>query len=464
MILNCLIIRAQQYEKFNYLPAGQISSIFINKNAEKWIGTINEGLWKIIDTVAIKYKLPNGFEEMEITTIAVDNREDIWIGTSDGFVLKVDKNPAIQTSPSSVKKVRGEDGKGKDYIQCMCFDSKSYFWIGTACSGLKIRRADGNPIDTLSKGTTLEEKRLIKILKDFSGIRINDIEITEDSLRTIFIASEKGLYIFDSKYEQKERLFKNYEVTSILINENKSIWLTGYQILNNNKTLFCELPIRKKSKIEYYSFGTDTLQKLKELIIKKDSIYMVSNNDFLITYNMKANGQTKLNTQFKNDFISCLAYSKTESKIYIGTYNDGLYSEKKVDENLKVLHTTKSKIRIYLCDTQRGDSDAVSIELNKVIIIKKFTYINNGSEITSKDTSFDVNLNIGLNLLTLNALSAGNSKSDNTFKLIIDTYATGKVDNLKFCLDAEDDIDKGILTAVKPKINEPKMIEIFRDN
>ncbi len=127
------------YNKANSgLPGNNISSIAIDGNNNKWIGTSN-GLAKFDGTNWTIYNKSNsGLPTNEIICLAIDDSGNKWIGTYYGGLIKYDNTEWTIYN-------RSNSGLPFDVINCITIDNSGNKWIGTAGSGGFAIFDDTNP-------------------------------------------------------------------------------------------------------------------------------------------------------------------------------------------------------------------------------------------------------------------------------------------------------------------------------
>ena len=129
----------------------------------------------------------------KVLTVAIDNRNQLWIGTLDG--LRVLYNPSDIFENETVRAeeiIIEEDGVAKELlfqqiIKKIIVDGANNKWIGTGDSGLFYVSADG-------------QKTIYHFTKENSPLPSNIISdlVIDGSSGTLYIATEKGLVSFQT--------------------------------------------------------------------------------------------------------------------------------------------------------------------------------------------------------------------------------------------------------------------------
>lgn len=170
--------------------------IDIDSNGTKWIGGYSNGLYAYNETVANNPLRTISTEDQNlpfprVTSLAVDNRNQLWIGTFSGLRVLYntlgfydDNNPTL----SSI--IILEDGIAKELLEGQTIsdievDGSNNKWIGTVDSGVFYFSSDG-------------QKTIYHFTTDNSPLpsnRINDISLDPNN-GFVYIATIKGLLSF----------------------------------------------------------------------------------------------------------------------------------------------------------------------------------------------------------------------------------------------------------------------------
>ncbi len=189
--------------------------LVIDYNQNKWMNILNAGLFGYNDGGTIsdpsddQYKLINSgvnsgdLPSDNITAIAVDFDNEIWIGTDNGFAILYNSENIFEALPGGYNTQRIKldfEGNveymlGSTYITDIEIDGGNRKWIGTANTGIFLLSPDG--LEILAHYTT-ENSPLI-------SNNIMDMQINQ-MIGEMFIATDKGLlsYRIDASYEDPE--------------------------------------------------------------------------------------------------------------------------------------------------------------------------------------------------------------------------------------------------------------------
>lgn len=173
--------------------------IVIGNDQTKWLGTAYDfGFIGFNETNGNKL-IKNVFSEEQnmpshrITALALDNRNQLWIGTDRGLRVLFNTSNFFEEEDIRVNEIIiEEDGIAKEllfqqYIRDIKVDGSNNKWIGTADSGLFYFSSDGqNTIHHFTQNNS-----------PLPSNTINDISI-DDSNGIVYIATSRGLVSFSS--------------------------------------------------------------------------------------------------------------------------------------------------------------------------------------------------------------------------------------------------------------------------
>lgn len=166
----------EYFTGFNSIIEQKVTSVVIDRDDNKWIGTLGGGLVKFDGTNWTRYDIYNsGLASNDIYNIVLDNNNGLWIGTGSGLVhysnggwipcpeyyihsagdyrtMAVDKNNTLWIGDNSVK--RFKDFSYSDYnifnsgipdnsITGIAIDRNNSKWILTEYNGIAIYNENG---------------------------------------------------------------------------------------------------------------------------------------------------------------------------------------------------------------------------------------------------------------------------------------------------------------------------------
>jgi hypothetical protein len=176
--------------------ASSYSSILVDRNNVKWIGTNRDGVVGFNETTNTYKKMTFGVDAgnlpiADVRSIAIDTKNQLWIGTTKG--LRVLGNIGSFQSESQLKAspiIIMEDNLAQEllyeqFITSIAVDGANNKWIGTADSGVFMVSPNGQ-----------ETKYHFTISNSpLPSNVVNDIKINSTT-GEVFIATNKGMISF----------------------------------------------------------------------------------------------------------------------------------------------------------------------------------------------------------------------------------------------------------------------------
>lgn len=179
------------------LSTNGFKDLVIDNNGTKWISSYNYGIIAFNERNGNQMKaIYRDVENMPTkytTALALDNRNQLWIGTEKGIrVLYNTSNFFDDDSPEVDEIIIEENGVAKEllfqqYITDIKIDGANNKWIGTVDSGVYLLSPTG-------------QKTIFHFTKDNSPLPSNsvrDIALDENN-GTVYIATTRGLVSFQS--------------------------------------------------------------------------------------------------------------------------------------------------------------------------------------------------------------------------------------------------------------------------
>ncbi|WP_333599641.1 type IX secretion system anionic LPS delivery protein PorZ [Flavobacterium sp.] len=179
----------------NYIPSN-LNKVVIDNSGTKWIATYVDGVIAFNENSGVFKKITEGTDtgnlpSTDVRAIAVDNRNQVWIGTNRG--LRVLSSTGSYNSTDQMKAnaiIILEDGLAQEllyeqFITDIAVNGSNQKWIGTADSGVFLFSSDG-------------QQTIYHFTKDNSPLPsdvINDIDINPVT-GEVFFATDKGMVSF----------------------------------------------------------------------------------------------------------------------------------------------------------------------------------------------------------------------------------------------------------------------------
>ncbi|MCX6295201.1 MAG: triple tyrosine motif-containing protein [Bacteroidetes bacterium] len=191
-----------------------------NKN-NLWLAT-SEGVFKYNGYTFRKYNSKNGLASDKLMCGLQDREDNFWFGT-DGFGISKFTGEAFVSYSS-------KDNLPGDYIKCIFQDSKKNVWMGVKDFGVVC----------LTKEKIVNYKCNIKDIKN--SLADNDVwVIAEDKKGIMYFGTRAGLSIYDGQkfhnYSKKDGLPED-NILSLYVDEENTIWIgttAGLCYFKNNK-------------------------------------------------------------------------------------------------------------------------------------------------------------------------------------------------------------------------------------
>ncbi len=204
-----------QYDLGSTAKSKLTGRMAIDYNGNKWLYIRNAGLYGYKDGGTLSDASDDSYKQLNsgdntgalpsdnITAIAVDFDNEIWIGTDNGFAILYNSNNIFDALPGGYNAQRiklNYEGNveyllGSTHITDIEIDGGNRKWMGTANTGIFLLSADGLEI---LEHFTMENSALISNV-------IMDMQINQVT-GEMFIVTDKGLlsYRIDATYEDPE--------------------------------------------------------------------------------------------------------------------------------------------------------------------------------------------------------------------------------------------------------------------
>ncbi len=234
------------YGKSSGLPEDKVTSIYNNKGKELWIGTGENGVFRIdiVNEKILKYPIEIGVLENAITIITGEG-EQVWIGSQKGL---------WNINSGTNKKIRysiNQGGLPHNFINSLYLDRTGRLWVSTPGSTLAY----------------IKDEKVFKIPLNSPTGNLTLGPITEDADSRIWVGSNgNGIFRIESdsivNLTVKEGLVSNY-CYSLICDDHKNIWVGHKGGLSRVRaTDFSIKPIQHiEGKTENYQFNSNAIAK-----------------------------------------------------------------------------------------------------------------------------------------------------------------------------------------------------------
>jgi ligand-binding sensor domain-containing protein len=221
------------------------------------------------------------------TCILQDQFGLVWLGTQDGL-YRYDGYQfiAYKFNPDDDQSIGG------NIVNCLIEDKQGNIWVGTDNGGLCVFNRRTSSFQRFPK--LYWKKEMYKIQSISSLLQASNGNIWfSNSQFQYFILDVKTNEIYPLKYDLLERMPDYYRVTNMLEDKNKTVWLATqfglyYSVSNDTKVNLTFMANKIYKKIPDMSF-----QAIQFNRNSSDSIYLVTNDGVILSYNVNTNAYTE---------------------------------------------------------------------------------------------------------------------------------------------------------------------------
>lgn len=257
------------------------------------------------------------------TCILQDQFGLVWLGTQDGL-YRYDGYQfiAYKFNPDDEQSISG------NIVNCLIEDKQGNIWVGTDNGGLCVFNRRTSSFQRFPK--LYWKKEMYKIQSISSLLQASNGNIWfSNSQFQYFILDVKTNEIYPLKYDLLERMPDYYRVANMLEDKNKTVWLATqfglyYSVSNDTKVNLTFMANKIYKKIPDMSF-----QAIQVNRNSSDSIYLVTNDGVILSYNVNTNAYTEqfsiiAKTIKENGETVQSAIIDKEGNWWIATYRSGL--------------------------------------------------------------------------------------------------------------------------------------------
>lgn len=184
----------QSYDIGDYITNGRFAPMAIDKNETKWLPTRDDGVIAFNDTQSNKTVVINtesGLPSTNVLCVAVDNRNQLWIGTAAGLRVLSSVDQFLRQNELNVSSIIIQEGDlaqelfYQQLIIDIAVDGANLKWVAIENGGVFLVAADGQ--ETIYRFDTSNSP--------LPSNTVNDIEIDGVS-GEVFFATDKGMVSF----------------------------------------------------------------------------------------------------------------------------------------------------------------------------------------------------------------------------------------------------------------------------
>jgi ligand-binding sensor domain-containing protein/serine phosphatase RsbU (regulator of sigma subunit) len=274
------------------------------------------------------------------TCILQDKFGLIWVGTSDGL-YRYDgyQFVAYKFNPEDESSISG------NIINCLLEDKKGNIWVGTDNGGLCLFERKSKKFQRMPKLYWKKEMYKIQSISSLLEDSNGNIWFSNSQFQ-YFILDYKTKEIHPLKYDLLERMPDYYRTTNMYEDKNKTVWLATqfglyYSVSNYKKANNSFLVDKIYKKIPEMSF-----QSVQPNRNSSDSIYLITNDGKILSYNINTNAYKQEFTDITNainnygESVQSAIIDK-EGNWWIATYRSGLFL---LNYKTKLLYNFKHEI------------------------------------------------------------------------------------------------------------------------
>lgn len=203
----------------HYLQGKAVSYFLEDKEGNYWFSTLGEGVYMLPKNAVLTYTTEQGLISDDLYAVTGDGKGNIYVGTGDGALNKVDKNGNV-----SRLSISSDKSRGYDRISDIVVDNDQHIWASSDL-GLKVfgrnvkmqvsniksmaKDAAGNVYLSSSQGVYQVDKN--NQVTEIWNNRSDALSVNADG--TLWIGTNHGLYYYDGKIVEyqgdKDVLFKS---------------------------------------------------------------------------------------------------------------------------------------------------------------------------------------------------------------------------------------------------------------
>jgi ligand-binding sensor domain-containing protein len=240
-----------------------IEDVEIVKENTFWIGT-RDGLFKQTDGYLEKMSDHNNLFSNRIIELELNNKNDLIIATKNKGLL-------ILKSNNEVIEINKGNGLINNHLTCLHIDSLDNIWVGTTKGVNRIASNNYNHVDYFSINNGLISNE------------INDIKSIKEQL---YIATKKGLYLFNLNTYKTDSSAINLRIENIKLNGSK---------INNDQSIDL-YPGNKKLDVSYVGINYKSLGNIQYKYRLKgiSNKWEHTNNHLISLHTLPENGEIDL--------------------------------------------------------------------------------------------------------------------------------------------------------------------------
>ncbi len=292
-----------------------VLTLFVAKNGELWIGTLNNGVFVYSrkDGSLKNYSAANGLSNNHIRVISADLWQNIWIGTSGGGVSIFQNSPFV--------KYNTENGLMGNYIYSVLKTDRDGLWVG----------AEGSPVFRVNDTATV-------VFDEEYGFNSEKVKsLFQDANGDIWIGTEGlGLGIY-SLYDGKDTIYSWSNSNGMSSN-----WIRAFAQKDKNSPVYIgtgggglmavektwEFPVKLNFK-RIRPENREAPERISSLNFCEDQLWFTSSSgEFGYLKNNRIFSQNRGNNVFRNS-------TGSNQMIWLGSSDNGVLQIEMDDDSIK---------------------------------------------------------------------------------------------------------------------------------
>ncbi len=418
-------------EDLKELNNSSIQKVICDKDGNIWIGTQSSGLYVYKDKKLQKIEHLPGLEKNIMSVLYADSLGRIWVGTEIGDLYYFESDKQVINTVVIPKIANG--------VFSALYSSKGKYYFGTR------------------NGLYTFENESFKLLNDHINF-INDI--VEDNFGGIWLATNSGLYCYDTVNNEFNNFIRQHHVNkqiiqSVYFDEDNIVWISTYRkgFIEVRPSAFVNYPLR--------AYGIDEVPSVIRLLYNGD---MYVGTDEGNVYNILADTVLKvpLKTSLQGRRIKDI-YQDKDSSLWICSYGGLLHVEKDKETLYGASKDLPDMTIRYIVQDDKGNYYVATRQTGVYKISKNYKVVQRFN--TGNGLSSNYVLSLKFQNQTLYVSTKGGIdiiKNDKIVKQYSDI--NGLADNLVFDLYIDGNIIWAATIRGLSRIEEDKIVNFSKSN
>lgn len=260
------------YNQKSGLEEEKVISVHNSSDSSIWLGTYGGGAFQFKNKKFTRCFWDQGISESIIKSINEDNWGNIWLGTTGGGINIIGKNNIEKQHLHVTKAISSINGLASNYLSYLFKDAEGNMWVGY--QGLA-------QIDKITINADLSYKITPFEITRTTGF--NTSCITEDDEKNVWITSNDGLFILNTKTGNVNSQYKNIKSAQSVVKDwNGNMWVAtsdaGVSIFKNKSHIryFEKGDLNNEEKIN--STNGISSNCVNSILFEKNKIWLITND------------------------------------------------------------------------------------------------------------------------------------------------------------------------------------------